>query len=372
MTRKKRWLAWLSVAGTALGIHYFMLLLGCFVTQGGFSLSGLGQLIHDRLTQPGDAVRYLDIAKNGYVREGENAINLVFYPLYPYLIRGFSWLTGSLEAAGLAISQLSYAGASVLLYELLLPEQGRKGAWEGVLLLALYPFSMFAMGIYSEGLFLLLTIGCLYALRRRNFLAAGCIGFFAALTRVQGTLLLFPAVYEAVSLRLGAEKRRFQKRDAALLLIPAGFCVYLGINYALHGDCFQFLRYEEGEPWYQTSKWIGENIAKQYEMARGYAGLSLIIYWPQIALYFLAIAALFWGYRRGARMSDLLYGGVYLGFTFLSGWMISGGRYMMGCVPLFILLAGMKEGPGKWALFAAEGMLFFAYSLFFLMGHAIM
>ena len=52
--------------------------------------------------------------------------------------------------------------------------------------------------------------------------------------------------------------------------------------------------------------------------------------------------------------------------------MISGGRYMMSCVPLFILLAGMEEGLGKRALFAAEGMLFFAYSLFFLMGHAIM
>ena len=369
---KKRWIAWLSVAGAALGVHYLMLILACFAIQGGFSFSGLAQLIHDRLTQPGDAVRYLDIAKNGYVRAGENAINLVFYHLYPYLIRGLSWLTGSLEAEGLMLSQFSYAGASVLLYELLLPEQGQQRAWEGVLLLALYPFSMFAIGVYSEGLFLLLTIGCLYALRRRNFLAAGCVGFLAALTRVQGMLLLFPAVYEAVALRLGPEKRKFQGRDAALLLIPAGFCVYLGINYALHGDCFQFLRYEADAPWYQTSKWIGENIARQYEMARAHAGLSLIIYWPQIALYFLALAVLFWGYRQGARMSDLLYGGVYLGFTFLSGWMISGGRYMMSCVPLFILLAGMEEGLGKRALFAAEGMLFFAYSLFFLMGHAIM
>ena len=104
---KKRWIAWLSVAGAALGVHYLMLILACFAIQGGFSFSGLAQLIHDRLTQPGDAVRYLDIAKNGYVRAGENAINLVFYPLYPYLIRGLSWLTGSLEAAGLMLSQFS-------------------------------------------------------------------------------------------------------------------------------------------------------------------------------------------------------------------------------------------------------------------------
>ena len=66
------------------------------------------------------------------------------------------------------------------------------------------------------------------------------------------------------------------------------------------------------------------------------------------------------------------YGGAYLGFTYLSGWMISGGRYMLSCVPLFVLLGKMKPGTGKRFLFLIFSFLFFAYSLFYLHGFAIM
>ena len=107
-------------------------------------------------------------------------------------------------------------------------------------------------------------------------------------------------------------------------------------------------------------------------MAINYQGLSLIIYWVQIALYFIALAALFYGLWKKERMSYLLYGGAYLGFTYLSGWMISGGRYMLCCIPMMIVGADIKEGIFKKILFFAMGGLFFAYSIFYLMGYAIM
>ena len=217
---KSRWKTWLMIALVSLGLHYLMLMLASVFLSGGLSFRHMGQLLLDRWTRPGDAARYLDIAAHGYVTEGENAINLVFYPLYPLLMRLVGAVTG-LEAAGLLISQVSYAGASILLYEYLLLDGDARAAWDGVLLLALYPFSMFAMGIYSEGLFLLLTVGCLYALRRGRFIAAGIVGFFAALTRTQGMLLIFPAVYELVSRRFGLEKRRFRWGDLVPQLRPA-------------------------------------------------------------------------------------------------------------------------------------------------------
>ena len=35
-----------------------------------------------------DAPHYLGIAENGYVTEGDARLHIVFYPLYPYLVRG--------------------------------------------------------------------------------------------------------------------------------------------------------------------------------------------------------------------------------------------------------------------------------------------
>ena len=369
---QSRWKRWAAIALASLGIHYLMLALSQLLISGHFSFPEFYDLLVRRLTTPGDAERYLDLAKNGYVTEGENAINLVFYPLYPLLIQVLGLLTRNLALSGVILSQVSYAFASILLYELIALDGDARQAWDGVLLMALYPFSMFVMGVFSEGLFLLLSIGCLYALRKRRFLWAGVIGFLAALSRTQGMLLLFPAVCELLTLRLGREKRRLRGRDLGVLLIPAGFGVYLLINYLLYHNCFQFLIYEADKPWYQTTKWIGENIASQYRMALDYRGLSLIIYWAQIALYFLALGVIFYGIWKKEQLSDLLYAGVYLGFTYLSGWMISGGRYMLCCVPLYIILARLREGRGRRLLFFILGLLFFTYSYLYMDGHAIM
>ncbi len=369
---KKRLQRYLLIALTALGIHYLTLILSWLLIGGNLSFAGIKELFIRRLTTPGDAERYLDIAKNGYVREGENAINLVFYPLYPLLIRALSFVTGDLAFSGLLISQLCYACASIVLYKWVALDRSSSDAWFSVLLLALYPYSVFVMGVFSEGLFLLLTIGCLYQIRRQRFGWAGAVGFLAALCRVQGMLLILPAVYELLALRFGEKKRPFAWKDLLVLLIPAGFGVYLGINAFLHGNPFQFLQYEAGEPWYQTSQWISRNIALQYSLAQQYEGLAWIIYLPQIALYFFALLALFAGIRGKHPTRDILYGAAYLGFTYLSGWMISGGRYMLSCVPLYAILAGLnKEGSKKLLLFIFA-LTNFIYSLMYYMGYAIM
>ena len=368
---KKRGRTWCLIALTSLGLHYLMLMIASVHTSGGISFAQMGDMLLRRWTEPGDATRYLDIAKNGYVTTGENAINLVFYPLYPLLIRLAGAVTG-LPAAGLIVSQLSYAGASILLYEYILLDGSAGDAWMGVLLLSLYPFSMFAMGVFSEGLFLLLTMGCLYALRQRRFALAGCVGFLAALTRTQGMLLILPAAYEWITLTWGKEKRAARWTDLCLLLIPAGFGVYLMLNFYLHGNPTQFLLYEADAPWYQTARWIGSNIALQVDLAKEYAGLDWIIYWPQIILYFAALGVLFLGIWKRERTSLILYGGAYLGMTYLSGWMISGGRYLLGCVPLFVILPKIKSGMARRLVLMGFGVLFFAYSYFYLVGYAIM
>ena len=370
---KKKWPVWLAVAGLCLGLHYLVLVLCRIVCNGGFSLQGFSDMFWQRLTEPGDATRYLDIAQNGYVTEGENKINLVFYPLYPLLTRAVSFLTGSLPAAGLAVSQACYCVASILLYELILLDGDEKSAFGGTLLMALYPFSNFVMGVFSEGLFLMLTIGALLALRKGRMIAAGILGFLAALCRTQGMLLIFPAVYRVVDqCLLDKEKRRFRLSDLSVLLIPLGFFLYLCINHHLYGDWFQFLKYEAAPPWYQSTQWVGENIAQHYRMAVDHGGLGYVIYYVQIVLFFVILGVLCLGIWKKENLMYLLYGGVYLGFSYLSGWMISGGRYMLCCVPVYIILGKIKDGPVKRLIFAASALMFFTYSLLYYKGHAIM
>lgn len=353
-------------------IHDVMLIIGCQAVYGNVTLENMLLLIRERLTMPGDAQRYLQIAGEGYQKEGADAINLVFYPLYPLLMRLLSFGVVDLAAVGMVLSRLCLAGAAVCLYELAKTEGGEQAGWYSVLLFAVYPFSVFTIGVYTESLFLLLSMGCMLAIRKEKTAAAGIIGFLAALTRVQGMLLLFPAVYHVIAGSLSKEKRKISWRDAFVLLIPMGFAVYLAINHSLHSNPFQFLIYEEGEPWYQSTRWIAENISTQYYNALNFKGLEKIIYWPQIILYFLAVAALFYGIKKEARMEYLLYGGVYVGFTYLSGWMISGGRYMMCCFPLYLVASRMKSEKVKGALLAGSCVFYFLYSLMFLQGYAIM
>lgn len=370
---KKRLYTWLGIAFLVWFVHDAMLLMGCVMIRGEMSFDAFRSLLWERLTLPGDAERYLQIAKEGYLKEGPDAINLVFYPLYPLLMRVFS-LFGLLpmEGTGMVISRLSLAGASIALYELVKTDNDEKSAFFSVLMMAVYPFSMFTVGVYTESLFLFLTIGCMLMIRKDKMVFAGIMGFLAALTRVQGMLLIFPAVYRIVAGRLGGEQRKLRWTDLGVLMIPMGFAVYLMINASLHGNAFQFLLYEEGEPWYQTSRWLGENIALQYRQVQEFKGLEWVIYIPQLVLYFTALAVLFLGIRNGVRMEYLLYGAVYLGFTYLSGWMISGGRYMLCCFPCFIVLSQWKREGLCIGITVLSAGLFVVYSLMFLMGYAIM
>ena len=115
---KKKLYTWILAGFAALLIHDVMLLGGCLLIHGNLSMESLKTLIWDRLTMPGDAQRYLQIAGEGYVTEGENVINLVFYPLYPLVIRVCSLGIFDLAGTGMVLSRLFLMGSGAALYEL--------------------------------------------------------------------------------------------------------------------------------------------------------------------------------------------------------------------------------------------------------------
>lgn len=322
-----------------------------------------------RFTTAGDGYYYKFIAENGYVSSGENVNAIVFYPLYPLLMRGLGTVLGGRTAlAGMIVSQVCYGLSSVVLAELAKKECSHPGAvlaayW-------LYPFGFFCLGVFTEGLFLLLAILELYLIRERRWLWAGLVGALCALTRTQGILLLLPGAYCAW--RDCREKKRWSWKYLAAAGPLLGFGVYLGVNKAVCGSFFAYQYYESIAPWWQTPQWLGDTVAQQVDMILQYPGIADWIYWPQLVLYFIAAALLLAGYRRKLDMAWLLYGTAYLGMCYTASWLISGCRYMLGCVPLYLAVGRLKN-PGLRALILlSELALLAAYSYFYMQGQAIM
>jgi hypothetical protein len=166
-----------------------------------------------------DATYYLAIASHGYTSKPDLP---VFFPLYPLLIRALGYLTGSDVIAGVAISAASFGIALVLLHRLTELELGRRAADATVLLLAFAPLSFFFTAVYTESLFLALSVGAIWAARRERWALAGVLGALATLTRVTGILLVVPILIMHLPSR-----RRLTRQLAWILLLPAALLTYL-------------------------------------------------------------------------------------------------------------------------------------------------
>jgi Gpi18-like mannosyltransferase len=182
------------------------------------------------------------IAQNGYFERPTTA----FFPLYPLLLAGVSWfLDGQIELAGVLISNVALLGALALLYQLVQLDFPRPVARRALLYLALFPTAYYLGAVYSESLFLLLTVGALYAARRDAWWIAGALGFFAALTRSQGILLLIPLVLLFLR-QQGWRPAGWRANPISLALVPAGLMVYMAYLRRLFDDPLVMLSAQKG------------------------------------------------------------------------------------------------------------------------------
>ena len=149
-----------------------------------------------------DTFFYYTIATDGYSWNPAVFLhyNVVFFPLYPVLMRwGGLALGGHPLLAGLLISLAAFAGALALLYRLAQLELGEDYAWRVILLLATFPYALYFSAVYTESLFLFLSVGAFYAMRRGYLGSTAIFGFAAGLTRPNGFWLALPLALLALS-----------------------------------------------------------------------------------------------------------------------------------------------------------------------------
>jgi Mannosyltransferase (PIG-V) len=210
-----------------------------------------------------DSVWYLTIAKGGYDHDPARA---AFFPLYPLILHGVGFVVGSDLIAGVLISLAAFGVALLLLYRLAALELDRELARLTVMLVAFCPMAYFFSAVYSESLFLALSVGCVWQARSGRWAAAGILGGLAAAERGNGIALVVPLILlflygprvdpaPRLEWPRAPRVRRFLPRYrptpalAWVLLVPAGLGAYMLALAALTGD--GLAPFQAGAAWYR-------------------------------------------------------------------------------------------------------------------------
>ncbi len=297
-----------------------------------------------------DGGHYLKLAElgyDGYIEDGKHLF-LVFFPLYPWLIRALHVVISDYATCAYVITNVAFAVGCAYFYALLANEYSKKVAFRGVLLISVFPFAFFFGAVRTESLFFLTSMASIYYIRKHRFLTASIWGALAALTRMHGLLLVVPAAVEIITyykpFKMLKEKdfKGFWSlvlhKVSCLFVTALGTLSYLFLNYRTTGNPFQFLIYQK-EHWYQGSQYFSKTLETIYSQISGTDLVKDNVLWiPQLALFVFALIVLFYGIRR-IPATYSVYFFVYLFMNYSITWPLSCGRYMTCALPMFLILA---------------------------------
>lgn len=139
-----------------------------------------------------DGIHYLLIAKQNY-SQWEQA----FFPLYPLLIKGVSYIVPNFLISALLISNISF-GVGFFIFQRLLKSWGIKTNAPLFFLLS-FPTAFFFGTVYTEGLFFMLIILSLYFLHKKQYVLAGICATLSSATRLIGIFLIIPFFFNLLS-----------------------------------------------------------------------------------------------------------------------------------------------------------------------------
>jgi hypothetical protein len=197
-----RLLIWVAGAGTVATLG-FGPIRGAFdppgVTRG---FGWLGNLLAAPAAR-WDSAWYLVIAHYGYRPElgSYTSARDAFFPLYPLGVRVLSDIGLQAVLAGVLFSLAAFALALYGIHRLTTLElagSGRAGGGDvarlAVLVTALAPMAFFFSAVYSESLYLALSVGLFWCARQGRWAWVGILGALAAATRSTGLVLVAPAL----------------------------------------------------------------------------------------------------------------------------------------------------------------------------------
>ena len=363
-----------------IAVHLAFLLLtylATLFTLGDFSITTLR--LHTLLTSwfRWDSGHYTSIATSGYTQSYKTA----FFPLFPLLERGVSFLTHDPFVAGLLISNLAGLGMLLVLYRLVEEDFDAERAYRTAIYLSVFPTAFFFAGAYNESLFLFLAILSFYAMRRGNWWLAGLSGALAILTRSAGLALLLPFFYEYAR-RHDFKPRLIRFDILAGALIPAGLCIYALYCYFQFHDALAFSHAQSAWHRYLAPPWQG--IISAFTWILHHSILSFysihnVIDLGACLLVLLLLILSFvgpWQLPRDRWSYGIYAVGIYLLVQLYPSAntvpMAAYSRYMLEVFPAFITLAAIGKNRQFNFYYLAIALTLLAFMLLqFLTGHWI-
>jgi len=300
----------------------------------------------------GQSVYFTNIAINGYEQGstmGEASISSSLYPLYPMLMRtiykatpfninieGVYWIGALLSTFffGAALFYLDKLLDIIWFYE--------EKKYIVFLLLLFFPGSFFFNLVYSEALFLLLSILFLYHLFRKNYMWASLFLSLSIVTRVAGIALIVPFFFHIFLLERYNKRFKIVSKSvlySVVILLP--LLIFYYHLFARTGNIFGAFKAHQ-----QTHDFLllplgyffdlFTKAKSQFLVAHILNALVLVLAFGILILAFIR-TYLALEYRSLEQNTLFVYALVYtlMLSSFSSSSMMF--RYISVCLPLFIL-----------------------------------
>jgi hypothetical protein len=281
-----------------------------------------------------DTYWYLDIIKNGYyLQEGNTLSNVVFFPLYPFLIKIIgTMLFGNFILAGWLISSVALIAGCAYFYKLLKEFHDDVDPELPILLMLIFPTAFFLNVVYTEATFFFITVACFYYVFKKQFWMAGMFALLGSLTHSNGVFLGLPILWETVRL-FGWQKSLLTRKIIPMAMPAIGMFSFLLYDYLKFKDFMLFFKIE--------SAW-GRSFSINWEHFSFFSHPSVVNMFIDIFFTILIIGAIYLVWKKISPMYS-----VFMSLTVLaaltSGTLMSIGRYSLALFPLFILLAKIKN-----------------------------
>jgi hypothetical protein len=287
-----------------------------------------------------DSTYYADIAIRGY----PNVITQrwEFFPLYSIvmgvtgrllaIIPGIPLALG-VYAAGFAVSNLAFVGCVYYFYRFSERTLSKsKLAFDSALFLAIYPAGVFLSAVYSESLFLLLTLCSLYYWQSGSVARGTASSFLATLTRPVGIFLAVPYLYEALA---GSERRKKFSSYLPVAGAGLGFLMFMLFSQFMTGTPFANFAAER-KFWNVTANPETIMLLAQKELARH----PIII--PFLVLGILPVAASILAAENRTEKAVGVYA-VCLVLAYVVTPIISFPRYFMTLLPIYWMFSRWSQ-----------------------------
>jgi len=286
-----------------------------------------------------DASWYATIAERGYDPSPFDASaqhNWAFFPLHPLLWRAAASLTGEFALTGIALANLCFFIALIVVHRLALALAFDIGtADRSVLALALFPASYFFALPWTESLFLLLSASSFLAALRERWWLAGVFAALASITRISGLFLL-----PALAIVLWRQRSRISLFSwFALALAPIAFAGFLLYLRSTTGDALAFVHIQgtfarPAQPTFEAIEWA---VRRWDWIIEGWN-----FRWLNATAMLAGIVAAIWlAWTRSIAPAVFLALG--LAAPLNTATVMSGARYAIGLFPFAIALGAWTE-----------------------------